>query len=119
MADIWRVWFHGPTFDADVLRADAETRRIASAMRSELEARGIDLDGKHVGRCAAPGPDGTRLPGCVKRYLPGGGHWRMVFKLAELDSGRKVAVFLAHGQHLDDPLGDSAYWRAHHRLNPR
>ena len=70
-------------------------------------------------RCAEEGPDGTRLPSCVKVYLPPpAGPFGMVFRIARDETGTKLAL-LAFGmrhppRHSNAP---SVYWLADRRLH--
>jgi hypothetical protein len=72
------VVFDDRWFEADLHRASPKGKDVAGAAREQFERDGVDSD--LLFACQDPGPDGTRLPGCVKTYLGPGtgrgpGHW--------------------------------------------
>lgn len=86
------------------------------AVRS-FEERGIPASDLRA--CEDPGPDGTRLPGCVKTYLPAPvGSWGMVFELRLIDDKRPFLAFLAFGvRHPTQSWQLSVYQVADRRLH--
>jgi hypothetical protein len=80
-----------------------------------LRKEGIPLD--WLRRCEAEGRDGTRLPGCVKVYIPQpAGRWGAVFA-ADVEDGTPVLVLIAVGErHPERPWRPSVYEVAHRRL---
>lgn len=70
-------------------------------------------------RCDPDGRDGTRLPNCVKTYLPGSsGRWRMVFQAVRAAGSEQLllayrAFGVAHPEH---PWQRSVYEVSHHRF---
>ena len=103
----------------DLARTNARGRSVASHTRREYERRGCPVSS--LRRCEDEGPDGTRLPACVKVYLPPPiGPFGMVFRIARNDSGTKLAM-LAFGvrhppRHANAP---SVYRLADRRLHAR
>lgn len=69
-------------------------------------------------RCHAEGRDGTRLPGCVKIYIPHpDGPWGAVLT-ADKQGGTLTLLLLAAGErHPAQPWRPSVYQVAHTRLN--
>ena len=92
-------------------------QEIAARERTRLERDGIAVD--ELQPCAAEGPDGTRLGGCVKTYLPRpNGGWGMVFTGDVEADGRPVLVTLAFGmRHPQRAWQPSVYHVAHSRLH--
>lgn len=68
-------------------------------------------------RCQSEGRDGTRLPGCVKFYIPQpDGRWGAVLT-ADTRDGTKTLLLLAVGErHPTQPWRPSVYQVAHARL---
>ncbi|MHB8660150.1 MAG: hypothetical protein ACYC91_19860 [Solirubrobacteraceae bacterium] len=113
------VRFDAIAFTDDLGHATPAGREVAQAARRRLERDGADL--AEFKRCDPDARDGTRLPNCVKIYLPGpGGRWRMVFEgLRETATGKLVLSFLAFGvAHPEHPWQPSVYQVAHQRLHP-
>ncbi len=81
-------------------RASPEAQRIAVAARREAEDHGIEPG--RLARCRAEDRNGTRLPNCVKLYLPPEAaepRFRMVFAAAvsaQAPAGM-VLAYLAFG----------------------
>ena len=98
---------------------------MATKARQQLERHGIELD--DLVACEDLGPDGTRLPRCVKTYLGPGtgrgpGHWGMVFREGESDDdGTVLLQFLAFGVRHQPSRGraPTVYWLADRRLHDR
>jgi hypothetical protein len=113
------VLFDAAAFAEDLAAASARGRDVAAAARRDFEREGAP-----VGRlrpCLAEAADGTRLPNCVKTYLPWpDGRFGMVFAV-ERRSGQLVLAFLGFGVR-HQPAGAhaaSVYERAHRRLHGR
>ena len=92
-----RVQFDEISFAVDVSHATAAGRRVAIDARRDLERDGVDV--ALLLSCQPHGRDGTRLPRCVKLYLPPPvGGWRMVFEITrDRSSGDLVLAYLAFG----------------------
>lgn len=71
-------------------------------------------------RCDPEARDGTRLPGCVKVYIPQpAGRWGAVF-LGSLVEGQPKLILLAVGErHPEAPWRLSVYEIAHRRMQMR
>lgn len=111
------VVFDDRFWSRDLARTSARGRTAATNTRREYERHGCRVS--TLRRCEAEGPDGTRLPGCVKVYLPQpAGPFGIVFRIARDATGTKLAV-LAFGmrhqpRHSNAP---SVYAIANRRLN--
>lgn len=100
-----------------------EPLQIATSARLAAERRGLAL--ADVLACDAVGPDGTRLAGCAKLYLPAGDDppsarpFAFVLQLAREPDSTLVWVFVAFG-HRHPRIGvRSVYERAHRQLHGR
>ncbi len=117
-------------FDREEWREEVERldERAVSRIQAERARREID-GGKatvNLQKCEADGEGGTRLPGCVKLYVPLGREgaseapFGFVFQLAQDSDGSLVWNFLAFGErHPDNPATRTVYERAHKRLHGR
>jgi hypothetical protein len=100
-----------------------EPLQIATSARSAAERHGVALN--EVLACEAAGPDGTRLAGCTKLYLPPGNAppserpYAFVFRLARAPEGELVWIFVAFGHRHPRPGVRSVYQRAHRQLHGR
>lgn len=97
-------------------------RSAAERERAQLEQDGIDLSA--LERCDAEGPDGTRLGGLVKVYVPiteGPPSERPFgFVFAPARDGRGLFLTLVAYGERHPPAGTrSVYERAHRRLHGR
>jgi hypothetical protein len=107
-------------FEADLARTSDRGRVALAAARARLERDGVGADERRA--CSAEHPSGTRLPGCLKVYVPGfDGAWRMVFQVARLPDGRLGLEYLASGAaHLQrQSRKRDVYELAHFRLHGR
>ena len=100
----------------------SEARVAAERERGRLEQEGIDLAA--LQQCDAEAPDGTRLAGLVKVYVPitdGPPSERPFgFVLAPArDAGGIFLTVVAYGERHPAPGSRSAYERAHRRLHGR
>jgi hypothetical protein len=114
---IFRVEFDLPALAED---SDHNTDRGRSVMRAavrDFERRGIPA--RELRACEDPGRDGTRLPGCVKTYLPPPvGSWGMVFELRIDRDERPFLTCLAFGvRHPTKASQLSVYQVADRRLH--
>ena len=101
----------------------AVSRTQAERARREIDGGKAAVD---LQKCEADGEGGTRLPGCVKLYVPLGRQgaseapFGFVFQLAQDSDGSLVWNFVAFGErHPDNPATRTVYERAHHRLHGR
>lgn len=99
------------------------SRIQAERARRVIESGKVLLD---LQRCEADGEGGTRLPGCVKQYVPlgqegaSGAPFGFVFQLAQDPDGSLVWNFIAFGErHPGNARTRSVYERAHKRLHGR
>jgi hypothetical protein len=109
-----RVIFDDAAFEVDLRGAGSE---IAAATRRDYERGGIPV--ADLLACDEEGRDATRLPGCVKVYLPRpAGMFGMVFAI-ERQEGRLSLVYLAFGvrHHPRDSNALTVYEIAHLRLH--
>ena len=115
----------GPTFPVhvderelaeDLAHASESGRAAIEPMIEQLEAEGVPID--WLRRCDHEARDGTRLPGCVKIYIPQpAGQWGAVL-LGGVADGRPTLFLLAIGdRHPDAPWKPSVYEIAHRRLH--
>ncbi len=110
------VRFDEATWAEDLAHATPAARAAAERTRERIEAEGARED--ELRRCQPEGRDGTRLPGCVKLYVPDWtGPWRIVFRGAR-PAGRPTLAALAFGEaHPRRPARPSVYQIAHRRLH--
>jgi hypothetical protein len=86
------VLFDDLAFEEDVRRAGGE---IAAAIRRIYEQHGLPV--ADLLACDEEGQDSTRLPGCVKVYLPRpAGRFGMVFAIHR-QAGRLLLAYVAFG----------------------
>jgi hypothetical protein len=112
------VHFDELAFAQDLRHASPAGRDIARSARTRLERDGAGLE--ELWRCDPEHREGTRLPNCVKTYLPGPrGRWRMIFEAVyDRAAGELRLAYLAFGVgHPEHPWQPSAYDVAHHRLH--
>lgn len=113
-----RVHFDDALFEADLARASVRGRAALAAARSRLERDGMRAQERRA--CSAEHRSGTRLPGCVKVYVPDmAGPWRMVSQVAHFGDGALGLEYVVSGSaHL--PCGTrrrDVYELAHFRLH--
>lgn len=109
--------------EVERLRGGSSARAQAERSRREIEARTTELK---LLKCKTEGDDLTKLPGCVKLYVPLGKQgaseapFGFVFQLARNPDGGLVWNFLAFGErHPENPATRTVYERAHRRLHGR
>jgi DNA-binding CsgD family transcriptional regulator len=114
-----RVRFDQNALAEDLARLSDAGRTAISAARREFESDGVPLD--RLRACDDDHPSGTRLPGCMKVYVPDwAGRWRIVIQIA-MDADGPLLTYLASGVG-HQPRGaraPNAYQIAHHRLHRR
>ncbi len=110
------VTFDDGTLAEDLAHASARGRIVALDARRQLAAHGIAVT--LLRPCRDEASDGTRLPGCVKTYLPApAGDWGMVFEGRLDERGQPLLHCLAFGRrHPLRPGQFSVYQIAARRL---
>jgi hypothetical protein len=109
--------FDPDAFREDMARATPTGRDAAEAARHRYEASGVPRS--ELGECNAEHRDGTKLPQCLKVYLPPpAGRFGMVFKFVVADDGPRLE-YLAFGvrHHPPDSNAPTVYEIGHQRLN--
>ncbi len=82
----YRVLFNDAFWTEDLSRLSATGKQQAVAARTTLETYGLSMDDTFP--CRPEGQDGTRLPGCRKRYIPAaGGPYRIILAPVKLEGG--------------------------------
>jgi hypothetical protein len=115
----------GPTFGVhvDELALAEDLSHASDAARSAIEPmiQRLQSDGvppAWLRRCDAEARDGTRLPGCVKLYIPRpAGQWGAVFLGAAVDGVLKLFLLAVGERHPSAPWKLSVYELAHRRLH--
>ena len=103
-------------------RPRSPARALAQSARKTIEAGATTLDWK---RCKADGPDGTKLPGCRKLYVPvaegaSEAPYGFIFQLIQKPDGSLAWNLIAFGErHPANERTRSVYERAHKRLHGR
>ncbi|MGB7685006.1 MAG: hypothetical protein WBL45_04410 [Solirubrobacterales bacterium] len=108
--------FDPDAFREDTGRATPAGREVAEAARRQYEANGIPRS--ELRPCDPEGRDGTKLPQCLKVYLPPPvGRFGMVFKFV-IANDRPRLDFLAFGvrHHPSDSNAPTVYQVANQRL---
>ena len=86
----FRVRFDELAFAEDLRHATPSGRQVGLEARRRLERNGADVGEQRP--CAAEARDGTRLPNCVKTYLPDpAGRWRMIFEVVRDPESREFS----------------------------
>jgi hypothetical protein len=114
-------------FDREEWREEVERLNERAVSRAQAERARREIDGGaavDLQKCEADGEGGTRLPGCVKLYVPLGRQgaseapFGFVFQLAQDSDGSLVWNFLAFGErHPQNSATRTVYERAHKRLH--
>jgi hypothetical protein len=113
-----RIWRE----EVERLNARSPARAAAERERDQLQAAGVSRD--LLGWCEEEGPDGTRLGGLLKAYVPlregppSERPFGFVFRLGR-DRGHLLLALLAFGERHPPPGSRSVYERAHKRLHGR
>jgi hypothetical protein len=114
----YSVQFDELAYAEDLRHASPAGREVARSARARLDRDGASLD--ELWRCDPEHREGTRLPNCVKTYLPGpGGRWRMIFEAVyDADAHELRLAYLAFGVgHPEHAWQRSAYEVADRRLH--
>jgi hypothetical protein len=109
--------FDPDTFSADLTRSTPAGRTAAETARGDYERNGVPR--RSLAPCEAEGRDGTRLPSCVKIYVPQpAGRFGMVFEWVIHKTGPRLR-YLAFGvrHHPEGSHALTVYELAHQRLN--
>ncbi len=104
-------------FREDMARATSAGRDAAEAAKRRYEASGVPRS--ELGPCDPEHRDGTKLPQCLKVYLPPpAGRFGMVFKFVVADDGPRLE-YLAFGVRHHPRASNAAtvYEIAHQRLH--
>lgn len=89
--------FQEEAFAEDLAHATPAGREVGVAERARIEVDGISQ--AELLACEPEARDGTRLPGCVKTYLPQpDGDWGMVFEGDTDGAGAPMLICLAFGR---------------------
>ena len=112
------VHFDDGLFAADLARQPERARGALETARGRYECEGVPASERR--HCDAEHPSGTRLPGCLKVYIPDfTGAWRIVFQIALLAEGKLglgyVALGVAHPR--ERSRQRNVYELAHYRLH--
>jgi len=112
-----RVTIDTAQWEHDFSRASNRGRLVAQQARRAWERGGVALSALRA--CDPEGRDGTRLPNCVKAYLPApAGAWGAVFEIVRTPDGIRF-LLLAFG--IRHPVRGtralSVYQLAHRRLH--
>jgi hypothetical protein len=108
-------------FDPDAFRKDLARTTPAGRDAADAAKRDYERDGIPRSRlrpCDAEGRDGTKLPQCLKVYLPPlFGRFGMVFRFVMTEDGPRLD-YLAFGvrHHPPDSNAPTVYEIAHRRL---
>jgi hypothetical protein len=101
---------------ADLAHASAAARAESAPLIGRLRDGGVPVG--WLRPCEAEARDGTRLPGCVKLYIPQpAGPWGAVFGI-DREASKPALLLLAVGErHPGVPWRPSVYEIADRRLN--
>lgn len=100
----------------DLSRASDAARAAIEPMIQRFKADGAPA--AWLKRCDAEARDGTRLPGCVKLYIPQpAGQWGAVFLGGAVDGSLKLFLLAVGDRHPGAPWKPSVYEIAHRRLH--
>lgn len=108
-------------FDAEAFREDMARTTPAGRDAAEVARRGYEAGGvprSELRPCDPDHREGTRLPQCLKVYLPApAGRFGMVFRFVIADDGPRLD-YLAFGvrHHPPDSNAATVYEIAHRRL---
>lgn len=112
------VHFDDALFAADLARLSEAARAALQTARGRYERPGVPASERR--HCDAEHPSGTRLPGCLKVYIPDfTGPWRIVFQIAMLPENRLGLEYVAAGVAHPPARSHqrSVYELAHYRIH--
>jgi hypothetical protein len=102
--------------DEDLAHATAAGRAAIAPVIDKLKTAGVRKSS--LKRCQPEGRDGTRLPGCVKMYIPQpDGAWGAVLTGDKLATVPTLVLLAAGHRHPVQPWTPSVYEVASRRLN--
>src|ERR1700751_993658 len=102
--------------EEDLAHAPAAGRAAIAPVIDELKSAGIPRS--WLKRCQPEGRDGTRLPGCVKIYIPRpDGPWGAVLTGDKLATVPTLTLLATGRRHPAHPWTPSVYAVASRRLN--
>jgi biotin operon repressor len=102
----------------DLRHASDAGRAAIEPVIEQLRADGVPVE--WLKRCDAEAQDGTRLPGCVKLYIPPPeGGWGAVLLGGSVAGGPKLFLLAVGERHPGAPWRLSVYEIAHRRLQAR
>lgn len=110
--------FDDALFAADLARLPEAARVALEAARERYDREGVPAAERR--HCDGQHPTGTRLPGCLKVYIPDpAGPWRIVFQIALLPGGTLGLEYVAAGVAHPPRAGRrrNVYELAHYRLH--
>ncbi len=102
----------------DLAHASETGRAAIEPMIKRLKTDGAPV--AWLKKCDAEARDGTRLPGCVKLYIPqSAGQWGAVFLGGFADNGPTLFLLAIGRRHPEASWKPSVYEIAHRRLHRR
>jgi hypothetical protein len=115
----------GPTFPVhvderelaeDLSHASEAGQAVIKPLIRQLRTGGLPV--AWLRRCDSEARDGTRLPGCVKVYVPQpAGQWGAVFLGGALNGVPTLFLLAVGNRHPEGPWKPSVYEIAHRRLH--
>jgi len=115
----------GPTFPVhvderelseDLSHASEAAQAVIEPLIRQLKTSGLPV--AWLRRCDSEARDGTRLPGCVKVYVPQpAGQWGAVFLGGALNGVPTLFLLAVGNRHPDGLWKPSVYEIAHRRLH--
>jgi hypothetical protein len=120
--DHFRVRFDDGVWAEEVERLRPQSRERAAATRARAAVADAGVPKLHLLACEASGDDGTRLPRCLKVYVPiterppSERPYGFVFRVSMSPEGA-ILRFIAFGQRHPRLGTRSVYERAHKRLH--
>jgi hypothetical protein len=112
------VHFDDALFAADLARLPEGARNALETARARYEFNGVPASERR--HCDAEHPSGTRLPGCLKVYIPDfTGPWRIVFEIALLPDNKLGLEYVASGaaHPPESSRRRTVYELAHYRIH--
>lgn len=110
------VHVDGRELAEDLSHASAAGRAAIEPIIRRFKVEGVPVE--WLKRCDPEARDGTRLPGCVKLYLPQpAGQWGAVFLGGAVERAPKLFLLAVGERHPGTPWRKSVYEIAHRRLH--